>query len=302
MSRSPTPPAGSSSIIPALILPDGPLGVAEAAVRDILSAAAERAELCQAKCRAERAEFADLAKTEFLATMSHELRTPLNAILGFAELLKNQSFGPLGSARYVGYAADIHDSGQLLLQIISDIMDVAKVETGRINLAPDWVDAEPPDGIGRPPDRTARRRRRPELRSRSAGAPLPRLWADERLIKQALLNVLSNAVKFTPSGGSIRMTAMVEPLSEKLEIEIADTGLGIAKSELIEGVRALPSRRRRHEPPVRGDRPRPAAGPLLRRASRRIPDARQHPGEGHDRPMSACFRRRHATWRRQPLR
>ena len=81
---------------PALTLPDAPLAVAEAAVRDILSAAAERAELCQAKCRAERAEFADLAKTEFLATMSHELRTPLNAILGFAELLKNQSFGPLG--------------------------------------------------------------------------------------------------------------------------------------------------------------------------------------------------------------
>lgn len=217
---------------PALTLPDGPLGVAEAAARDILSAAAERTELCQAKCRAERAEFADLAKTEFLATMSHELRTPLNAILGFAELLKNQSFGPLGSARYVGYAADIHDSGQLLLQIISDIMDVAKVETGRINLAHDWVDA------GHLLASVARL-----IEPRAAAAclsfeivvpkrPLPRLWADERLIKQALLNVLSNAVKFTPSGGSIRMTAMLAPLSEKLEIEIADTGLGIAESEL----------------------------------------------------------------------
>ena len=217
---------------PALTLPDGPLGVAEAAARDILSAAAERAELCQAKSRAERAEFADLAKTEFLATMSHELRTPLNAILGFAELLKNQSFGPLGSARYVGYAADIHDSGQLLLQIISDIMDVAKVETGRINLAHDWVDA------GHLLASVARL-----IEPRAAAAclsfeivvpkrPLPRLWADERLIKQALLNVLSNAVKFTPSGGSIRMTAMLAPLSEKLEIEIADTGLGIAESEL----------------------------------------------------------------------
>jgi signal transduction histidine kinase len=217
---------------PALTLPDGPLGVAEAAARDILSAAAERAELCQAKSRAERAEFADLAKTEFLATMSHELRTPLNAILGFAELLKNQSFGPLGSARYVGYAADIHDSGQLLLQIISDIMDVAKVETGRINLAQDWVDAD---------HLLASVARLIEPRAAAACLsfevvvpkhPLPRLWADERLIKQALLNVLSNAVKFTPAGGSIRMTAMLAPLSEKLEIEIADTGLGIAESEL----------------------------------------------------------------------
>ncbi|KJB92298.1 histidine kinase [Skermanella aerolata KACC 11604] len=188
--------------------------------------------MCQAKRRAERAEFADLAKTEFLATMSHELRTPLNAILGFAELLKNQSFGPLGSARYVGYAADIHDSGQLLLQIISDIMDVAKVETGRINLTPDWVDAT---------HLMASVARLIEPRAAAAGISfeialpeqaLPRLWADERLIKQALLNVLSNAVKFTPSGGSIRMTAMIHPLTGKMEIEIADTGLGIAKSEL----------------------------------------------------------------------
>jgi signal transduction histidine kinase len=213
-------------------LPAGCLAVAEAAVRDILSAGAERTELCQAKLRAERAEFADLAKTEFLATMSHELRNPLNAILGFAELLQNQLFGPLGSPRYLGYAADIHESGKLLLQIISDIMDVAKVETGRIHLAPDWVDAE---------HLMASVVRLIEPRASAAGLsfevslpehPLPRLWADERLIKQALLNVLSNAVKFTPSGGSIRMTASVTPLEEKLEIKIADTGLGIPKAEL----------------------------------------------------------------------
>ena len=217
---------------PQMNFPAGSLAVAETAVRDILSAAAERAELCQAKYRAERAEFADLAKTEFLATMSHELRTPLNAILGFAELLKNQSFGPLGSARYVGYATDIHESGQLLLQIISDIMDVAKVETGRIHLASDWVDAG---------HLMASVVRLIEPRAAAAGLsfevalperPLPRLLVDERLIKQALLNILSNAVKFTPSGGSIRMTAMMEPFSETLGIEIADTGLGIARTEL----------------------------------------------------------------------
>jgi signal transduction histidine kinase len=217
---------------PQVNLPASSLAVAESAVRDILTASSERAELCEAKRRAERAEFADLAKTEFLATMSHELRTPLNAILGFAELLKNQSFGPLGSARYVGYAADIHESGQLLLQIISDIMDVAKVETGRIHLASDWVDTG---------HLMASVVRLMEPRAVAAGLsfevalperPLPRLWADERLIKQALLNILSNAVKFTPSGGAIRMTAVVEPFSENLAIEIADTGLGIAPAEL----------------------------------------------------------------------
>jgi signal transduction histidine kinase len=200
---------------PSVRLPALSLAMAEAAVREILAAASERAELCQAKGRAERAEFADLAKTEFLATMSHELRTPLNAILGFAELLKSQAFGPLGSARYVGYATDIHESGRLLLQIISDIMDVAKVETGRIHLASDWVDA------GR---LLASVTRLIEPRAVSAGlsfevivqSPLPRLWADERLLKQALLNVLSNAVKFTPSGGSIRMTATMESWGESL--------------------------------------------------------------------------------------
>jgi len=221
---------------PLVRLPALSLTMAEAAVREILAAASERTELCQARHRAERAEFADLAKTEFLATMSHELRTPLNAILGFAELLKSQAFGPLGSDRYVGYAGDIHDSGHLLLQIISDIMDVAKVETGRIHLASDWVDAG---------HLLASVTRLIEPRAVSAGlsfevalpeSPLPRLWADERLIKQALLNILSNAVKFTPSGGSIRMTATVEswgePWGDKLAIEIADTGLGIAASEL----------------------------------------------------------------------
>jgi len=217
---------------PQLDLPAPSLAMAETAVRDILTASSERAELCEAKRRAERAEFADLAKTEFLAAMSHELRTPLNAILGFAELLKNQSFGPLGSARYVGYAADIHDSCKLLLQIISDIMDVAKVETGRTHLASDWVDTG---------HLMASVVRLIEPRAVAAGLnfevvlperPLPRLWADERLIKQALLNILSNAIKFTPSGGAIRMTAVVEPFSENLGIEIADTGLGIAPAEL----------------------------------------------------------------------
>jgi signal transduction histidine kinase len=109
---------------------------------------------------------------------------------------------------------------------------VAKVETGRIHLASDWVDAG---------HLMASVVRLIEPRAVAAGLsfevalpehPMPRLWADERLIKQALLNILSNAVKFTPSGGRIRMTAVVDPFSEKLEIEITDTGLGIARAEL----------------------------------------------------------------------
>ncbi|UEM21520.1 HAMP domain-containing histidine kinase [Skermanella mucosa] len=220
---------------PASPLPPGLLAEARSAVASIVASESRRVELCEARQRADRAEFADLAKTEFLATMSHELRTPLNAILGFSELLKNQTFGPLGSARYVGYASDIFDSGKLLLQIISDIMDVAKVETGRIHLAQDWVDAD---------HLVSSVVRLIEPRAAAAGIafetrimrePLPRLWADERLIKQALLNILSNAVKFTPPGGSIRLTVDTVRLDSGdtgLGIEIADTGLGIAASEL----------------------------------------------------------------------
>ncbi|EWY42874.1 hypothetical protein N825_02250 [Skermanella stibiiresistens SB22] len=219
------------------------LSSTESAISAILESEARNdrmaADLSAATNRADRAEFADLAKTEFLATMSHELRTPLNAILGFSELLQNQTFGPLGGpisgARYVGYATDIHDSGRLLLQIISDIMDVAKVETGRIHLAHDWVDTR---------QLLSSVVRLIEPRAAAAdiafemvvsGEPLPRLWADERLVKQALLNILSNAVKFTPRGGSIRLTATPIDLGEGdagLAVEITDTGLGIAESEL----------------------------------------------------------------------
>ncbi|UEM03009.1 HAMP domain-containing histidine kinase [Skermanella rosea] len=220
---------------PASTLPPGLLAEARSAVASILASETRGVELCEARQRADRAEFADLAKTEFLATMSHELRTPLNAILGFSELLKNQTFGPLGSARYVGYASDIFDSGKLLLQIVSDIMDVAKVETGRIHLAHDWVDA---DHLVSSVVRLIEPRAAAAgiaFETRIARQPLPRLWADERLIKQALLNVLSNAVKFTPPGGSIRLTvdtARLDSGDTGLGIEIADTGLGIAASEL----------------------------------------------------------------------
>ncbi len=220
---------------PASPLPPGLLAEARSAITGVLASDARRVELCEARQRADRAEFADLAKTEFLATMSHELRTPLNAILGFSELLKNQTFGPLGSARYVGYASDIFDSGKLLLQIISDIMDVAKVETGRIHLAQDWVDA---DHLVSSVVRLIEPRAAAAgiaFETRVAQEPLPRLWADERLIKQALLNILSNAVKFTPPGGSIRLTVDTIRLDSGdtgLGIEIADTGLGIAASEL----------------------------------------------------------------------
>ena len=176
-----------------------------------------------------RAEGANAAKSEFLANMSHELRTPLNAIIGFSEMMTSGMFGPLGDPRYVGYAGDIHASGQHLLALINDILDMAKIEAGKMTLRPERLDvAELVDDSLR------------LVRTRmEAGAiklvvdlapGLPDLVADERAMKQVLLNLLSNAVKFTPAGG--RVTVGAETEGERVRLWVADTGIGIAEEDL----------------------------------------------------------------------
>ena len=175
------------------------------------------------------ADLANRAKTEFLATMSHELRSPLNAILGFAEILSMELFGALGSQRYLGYAKDIHDSGRLLLSVIDDILDLSKVEAGKLELHEEAVDLE--QAVGSALRLVQTRAQDHGLRLETKLSPeLPSLWADGRLITQMAINLLSNAIKFTPRGGLIEVSAGLA--GEGLALTVSDTGIGIAAEDL----------------------------------------------------------------------
>ncbi|MBO9561008.1 MAG: PAS-domain containing protein [Caulobacter sp.] len=179
-----------------------------------------------------KAEGANKAKSEFLANMSHELRTPLNAINGFSEIMMNEMFGPLGDARYKGYSLDIHNSGQHLLALINDILDMSKIEAGKMNLKFEPLNLE---------DVTEDAVRLVRNRAESAGLKLdidfpilPEVEADYRAVKQVLLNLLSNAIKFTPRAGRVTVRAEVrrDPLGERVRVSVTDTGIGIAPEDL----------------------------------------------------------------------
>jgi two-component system, cell cycle sensor histidine kinase PleC len=176
-----------------------------------------------------RAEEASQAKSKFLANMSHELRTPLNAIIGFSEIMESGMFGPLGSDKYREYCSDIHQSGQYLLDVINDILDMSKIEAGRIRLDAEPIELEPflNDAMrvvsGRANDK------RLKLTAR-IGRGI-RLSADHRLLKQIMLNLLSNAVKFTPEGGRVTIRAR-KTSGGWVSISIADTGIGIPEEAL----------------------------------------------------------------------
>jgi two-component system, cell cycle sensor histidine kinase PleC len=176
-----------------------------------------------------RAEEANQAKSKFLANMSHELRTPLNAIIGFSEIMESGMFGPLGSDKYREYCGDIHQSGQYLLDVINDILDMSKIEAGRIRLDAEPIELEPflNDAMrvvsGRANDK------RLKLTAR-IGRGI-RLSADHRLLKQIMLNLLSNAVKFTPEGGRVTIRAR-KTSGGWVSISIADTGIGIPEEAL----------------------------------------------------------------------
>jgi two-component system cell cycle sensor histidine kinase PleC len=179
-----------------------------------------------------RAEGANKAKSEFLANMSHELRTPLNAINGFSEIMVGEMFGPLGDKRYAEYAQDILSSGQHLLALINDILDMSKIEAGKMNLRfePLLLDEVVEDAV-----------RLVQNRAEAAGLTveiklpeLPEVEADYRAIKQILLNLLSNAVKFTPTGGGVQVLGELrhDPLGERVRISVKDTGIGIAAEDI----------------------------------------------------------------------
>ncbi|MDP6403916.1 MAG: PAS domain S-box protein [Alphaproteobacteria bacterium] len=178
----------------------------------------------------EQAEIADRAKSEFLANMSHELRTPLNAILGFAQLIRDQAFGSRAMDRYVGYAGDINDSGEHLLAIVNDILDLSKIEAGKTELDEHEIDAEK---IVDACETLVKGRARDfgiSLRTDIGNCGV-KFLADERMIKQVLLNLLSNAIKFTSAGGHVVISAHRAD-NGRLEFQVTDDGIGIASEDL----------------------------------------------------------------------
>jgi signal transduction histidine kinase len=176
------------------------------------------------------AETANKLKSEILATMSHELRTPLNAIIGFSDMIRRETFGPVSERRYLDYAGDIHDSGTHLLSLINDILDVSKAAAGQIELVEDIVDVKELFDSSLRLVRVRAEESNVELVVGPA-AHLPKLRVDERRLKQVLLNLLSNAIKFTPPGGRVSLDARVTERGDLL-IRVADTGIGIAPSDI----------------------------------------------------------------------
>jgi len=199
------------------------------AEKDLLIAELEQSKSISDEAR-RRAESANIAKSRFLATMSHELRTPLNAVLGFSEVMKSEILGPHNIPTYKEYAKDIHDSGQHLLNLINEILDLSRIEAGRYELQEQAVTLT---------DVAEDCRRLLKLRAEKKGLRilqnyqdgLPQIWADERAIRQISLNLLSNAIKFTPADGTISITIGTTETGGQY-LSVNDTGPGIPEDEI----------------------------------------------------------------------
>ena len=196
-------------------------------IRDITEQIKAELTLVESK---ETAELANRAKTEFLANISHELRTPLNAIIGFSDLIRRETFGPVGSPQYEDYIRDIHASGSHLHDVINDILDLAKVEAGKLELNEERFNLG--EVVSRCIRVVAPRADQGGLRlSENIPSDLPMVFGDERKIKQIIINLIGNSVKFTERGGTI--TVHAERLPEGgLAISVEDTGIGMAEDEI----------------------------------------------------------------------
>ncbi len=205
---------------------DGRAADIVAVTRDISERKAQERALIDAR---DLAEQASRAKSHFLANMSHELRTPLNAIIGFSEVMTHQMFGPLGAPRYHEYSSLIHESGNHLLELINGILDMSKIEAGKFELSEEIFDLE---------DVAAQALRFVKLQADRKGvvlrmsvAPAAKtVFADRRAIKQMLVNLINNGVKFTPRGGEVGVTCV--RADNGVEIAVSDSGVGIAQKDL----------------------------------------------------------------------
>jgi two-component system cell cycle sensor histidine kinase PleC len=200
-----------------------------ATVADLRSSQSRLAELAEKYAEEKtRAEDASQAKSKFLANMSHELRTPLNAIIGFSEIMESGMFGPLGADKYGEYCTDIRASGQYLLDVINDVLDMSKIEAGRIRL--DFEEIALDSILADAMRVVSARAEDKQLAVQSRLADGLELHADRRALKQIMLNLLSNAVKFTPSGGRIAVRGRRH--ENCAVISITDSGIGIAKEAI----------------------------------------------------------------------
>ncbi|MBF0393510.1 MAG: PAS domain S-box protein [Alphaproteobacteria bacterium] len=209
------------------VIEDGAIVGAVVVFHDVTERLRVERELFHAK---DIAENATRAKSDFLAHMSHELRTPLNAVIGFSDIILAETFGPVGNARYRDYIQDIRRSGEHLLGVISDILDLSKIEAGKLELA-----ERPTDVSAVVEDALSMIRQTAEARnciiSNNVPGNLPPILADQRRLTQVMINLLSNAVKFTPAGGHVMAAAEIEP-DGALLLKITDTGIGIAPEDL----------------------------------------------------------------------
>ncbi len=190
------------------------------------------AELQEAK---REAEIANSAKSEFLAAMSHDLRTPLNAIMGFAEMMEMRTFGELGDSRYERYVKDIHDSGTLLVSLINDVLDISKIEAGKYELI------EKPLDISKLIQSSFKQLSQMAESSRQnlsikVAPDFPEFLGDERALTQILNNLISNAIKFTPEGGEIEVTACLERENE-ITLRIIDNGVGMSEEGIVKALK-----------------------------------------------------------------
>ncbi|MFC1673065.1 PAS domain-containing sensor histidine kinase [Pseudomonadota bacterium] len=183
----------------------------------------------------EEAERASNAKSEFLAAMSHDLRTPLNAIMGFSDMMRARSFGPLGNPHYEQYANDIYDSGTLLISLINDILDLSKIEAGKYELSEVPLDLFTLIEVSFQQLRKMAESTHLTLLSR-VPADLPALRGDERALIQVFNNLLSNAIKFTPEHGSVDVSAQVDE-GGGIIITFADSGIGMSQDDIVKALR-----------------------------------------------------------------